>query len=541
MRADSNDILWNSSAAGKSATGNEPRTFGVVSANLFDLLIVSALFLLLLAPLVARVFTAEYDEAIFLDVARNIQRLGLPLRSIGTNGIAFLDHTPLYLYLLSLYANHSHTTLVLERSVTVIAALAAVILTYRFGLRLGGRRTAFLAAFLLAINPFFLVYAFFVRMEIFMLLALLAGFYLVVLWVYEGRDRVLLAAGTALAVAVLFKEFAVVGTVVATGFVAYHRRGALKQMIGPVMLTGAPSVLAIGGWLAWSWKLAPVTFAATMSRWLNSAVSPLVLEPRMGMTWSAWAAQLGSQLLGPGLALGLVLGLGQWVLNRGRRHAGITLLLAYTCTAIALSFFTSLKEPRHLIGVLPPAALITGSVLVTLWDEARKAVPNRARMMSALRLKPAVALALVLLVVAFAGPVRPPLLPRAPGSAMPWLAPAYSERLVNERLYRVLALTGARVASLIAPGETVTIVHQAPVIGYYADRPYRMLYTLPLPRVTALLDKTDVLVWDATTFLAMTGAEIDYVKTVVAEDFSLSEVVDDGIRSVSIFKRKVIQ
>ena len=41
-------------------------------------------------------------------VACNIQKSGLPLRSIGTElGVLFYDHTPLYVYLLSLFVRHS--------------------------------------------------------------------------------------------------------------------------------------------------------------------------------------------------------------------------------------------------------------------------------------------------------------------------------------------------------------------------------------------------------------------------------------------------
>lgn len=50
--------------------------------------------------LVVSVQAVEYDEAIFLDVARNICRSGLPLRSIGEAGRYYLEHTPLYPYTL---------------------------------------------------------------------------------------------------------------------------------------------------------------------------------------------------------------------------------------------------------------------------------------------------------------------------------------------------------------------------------------------------------------------------------------------------------
>ncbi|MBI1879849.1 MAG: hypothetical protein HYR94_16785, partial [Chloroflexi bacterium] len=43
---------------------------------------------------------AEYDETLHLDVARNIYRFGLPIRSLGS-GEAYLYHPPLFLYLIA--------------------------------------------------------------------------------------------------------------------------------------------------------------------------------------------------------------------------------------------------------------------------------------------------------------------------------------------------------------------------------------------------------------------------------------------------------
>ena len=198
----------------------------------------------------ASVHIAEYDEAIFLDVARNIQRVGLPLRSIGANGVFFFDHTPLYPYLLSLYARHTDTGLFFFRAVTVLAT-SAIALTYRFGARFDGRRTGLLAALLLAVNPFFATYAFFVRMEMFMLLALLVGFYTLLVGLEEERNAHLLASGISLAVAVLFKEFALVGTVVAAAFALWQWRRTPKQGILATLIVGMPSLLALAGWVLW--------------------------------------------------------------------------------------------------------------------------------------------------------------------------------------------------------------------------------------------------------------------------------------------------
>ena len=504
------------------------------------MLVLWAVGLLVLAPFMASVHVAEYDEAIFLDVARNIQRMGLPLRSIGANGVFFFDHTPLYPYMLSLYAQHTDTGLFLARAVTVLAALAAIALTYRFGARFDGPRPGLLAALLLAINPFFATYAFFVRMEIFMLLALLVGFYALLVGLEEKRNALLLASGISLAVAVLFKEFALVGTVVATAFAFWQWRRTPKQGMIAALIVGMPSLLALAGWAVWSWELSPATFAATMNRWGNSATSSIGGEPRIGLTWIAWLAQVGSRLLGPGLALGLLIALGQWVVRRGRTEPYLGLLWAYTLGAIGLSFLTSLKEPRHLIAVLPAAALLTGHTLRDIWAEhIVGAQPVQAApALRASPVKPVVAAIVIGIVFMLASPLRPPLLPRPVGDSMPWVAPVYAERIANDSFYCVLAMAGKQVKATTVPGEVVTVAHQAPVVAYYSDRPYTMLYTLPAAAINKLLSESTVLVWDAPTFLALRSDERERVEAAVAANFVLEKVVTDDQRSVAIYKRK---
>ncbi|HSN76789.1 MAG TPA: hypothetical protein VL334_17080, partial [Anaerolineae bacterium] len=66
-----------------------------------DLILLSGTMAALIAvvvPLAINVHVLEYDEAVFMDVARNIQRLGLPFRSLGEQGQPAFEHTPLYLY-----------------------------------------------------------------------------------------------------------------------------------------------------------------------------------------------------------------------------------------------------------------------------------------------------------------------------------------------------------------------------------------------------------------------------------------------------------
>ena len=117
--------------------------------------LVLLLFLALQLPPILRVSIAQYDESIFLDIARNIQATGVPLRSLGPEGKLELDQTPLYLYLLSGLTLIMGENLFLLRLVTLAAAVGGIILVYIIGGRARNRPAGLVAALLLAVNPFF--------------------------------------------------------------------------------------------------------------------------------------------------------------------------------------------------------------------------------------------------------------------------------------------------------------------------------------------------------------------------------------------------
>ena len=127
-------------------------------------------------------------------------------------GCSFYDHTPLYVYLLSLFVRHSETGILVARLVTMAFGLGSVWLTFEIGRRVGNPVTGFVAALLLAISPFFAQYAFFVRMEVPKVFALLAGALLLLKSDRGRRTELVLAAGVFLAIAALFKEVAVLFT-----------------------------------------------------------------------------------------------------------------------------------------------------------------------------------------------------------------------------------------------------------------------------------------------------------------------------------------
>ena len=275
-----------------------------------------------------------------MDVARNIQRLGLPFRSLGEQGQPAFEHTPLYLYVLSLYAQPTEIGIFGARLVTLAFGLGSVWLTFAIGKSIRDSLAGFVAALLLAINAFFASHTFFVRMEVPMVFAMLAGLYLLLASEHGRRIGLILAAGVMLAIATLFKEFAVLFTGWCAVYVILdcwrHRRVLVLALLALIM------PFCSGGCALGQLGLASVSHCihgSTYRRWMNSIAVANLNDPRVAVGTGQWVQQLAFDLLGVafviGLAISLVVALRQ---RKGRPSPAQVLLWGYLLSALAISF-----------------------------------------------------------------------------------------------------------------------------------------------------------------------------------------------------------
>ncbi|MBC7227599.1 MAG: glycosyltransferase family 39 protein [Thermoflexales bacterium] len=485
--------------------------------------VIVLLTLLAQLPLMLKVKIVEYDEAIFCDVARNIRYTGLPLRSIGRDGVFFFDHTLLYLYLLSTYVGAGTFFC---RGITTLFSLCCVFLVYIIGHRVGGRIAGFISALVVGVQPFFALYSFFIRMEIFCLFFLLAGLAVLSLEAWGISNKKMVITGVALAIAVLFKEIALVFVAICGVYILVKFRKDRLALGKALLLVVAPPVLALLVWGIWCWHLSPEAFIAVMQRWMGAAAMG-GQDPRSSLTPLQWMRRIVVELLGPGLTI-LWAGAVVYSVVRKRLEALDWILLGYPGGAILLSFFIRLKEPRHLIGILPVIALFIGIKVEweSLWIQ-----------MQGNRLRQIISTILALMLVFSASPMRLPL--RNVSDPRSWLDPLYAWRLFeNDRYYNVLRLTGLYLQNHTEPKEIITVVHEATVTAYYANRHYNMLYTLPLERVMQVLAGTRYLVWDHEVFLALNEGQIYVVREYVNQHFEVEQVIRDDYREVTIYRRR---
>jgi len=498
------------------------------SSKALALLIPLGLALLIQGVLIAFAHTLEYDEAIFMDVARNIQRVGLPLRSIGETGVFFFDHTPLYVFFLSGLREIFGDNVSLLRLVTVTFALGSVLLTARLVQRRNGLAAGFLSAMLVGVNSFFATYGYFIRMEVPMVFALLVAGSAVARWEDRQRQSDLWLAGVSLALAVLLKEIALLFCAAAVLYVVLRARQTRARIAAGLALS-LPTFVGLAAWALLAWTLSPEQSRAVLARWGAAILGAGGGDAaRMGVGVLPWLETLAGDVLGWGTVL-LLVACGLWAWHTRRcPHPIAGLWGLYLGLGVVASAFIGLKEPRYVIGLIPAAAVLIG--LLGDWEGLLAWLRRDVwRVVGALLLG-----ALLLIDIS---PLR--LLPRETVGLSRWLDAGFESRaLQNDRYYGPLQAAGEYLEVHTAPATVIAVVHEGPVVAYYADRPYWLLYTLPLPTVLDLLGRSEYLVVDQVLFIAQTEAEIAEVLVTIDAQFDKVETFSNAYRQVAIYRHR---
>jgi 4-amino-4-deoxy-L-arabinose transferase-like glycosyltransferase len=322
------------------------------TGKLFAVLIPVGIFLVLGANQIRLQRAPDYDERIFLDVGSRIFQTGVPIRSYGLlHPAPFFDHTPLYAYfvaLLTSFGGDAHRILTLGRGTSLLCGLGTVILVFLMASQLRGAASGFVAALLVASNPLFSSLSWFLRMEVPLC-------FLLVLALYALLHERFLAAGLAIAGAVLLKEIALAFWLVAITFVLI-RYGWRRAFI-----VGVTSLVALASWLAYAWLLSETQLVATMNRWFNSSIrESQSADPRLRVSGLTWLKTIAVDVLSLPMLVAAAASLSLALKRRQRLLPLAWIPLAYVVLAIGSSFVIRLKEPRYLIAVIPMTALLVG-------------------------------------------------------------------------------------------------------------------------------------------------------------------------------------
>ncbi len=279
-------------------------------------------------------------------------RTGLPERTyhVATQQL-FLDHTPLYAYLIApLSIFGTGPEIWMSRALSASLGLATVIAAFAIVYEVRGTAAGVIAGLLLASNPYFLTFSWFVRMEVPMCLALVLALYCLL------HER-WFAAGLLIAVAVMLKEIAFAFWAIAVVY-ALIRRGFRKAAIVAI-----PAPAAFFAWLAFAAWHDPDPFHRIIGRWTNSVGGNSAWDKRFYIPLRTWVRTIASNIVGILLG-GVFLVTAVVAVARRRRLPLIAWVpILYVAAAVASTFVIKLKEDRWLIAVVPMMAIAVGLML----------------------------------------------------------------------------------------------------------------------------------------------------------------------------------
>ncbi len=296
----------------------------------------------------------NFDERLFLDVAGGVLRTGFPIRTVGTVSHPFYDHTPLYNYLLAIPVAASRLIgnfdLLLSRGVSTAFGLGTVVMVFFVGRRIRGTAAGAIAAWLVAVNPYFVHFSWFIHMEVPMSFFMVLGLYLVL------RERFLLA-GLAVATAVLLKEIALALWFVLAVYVLVDR-GTRKALA-----VALPSMIAFIGWLGIAAAVDAAQLRTVMDRWFGSVGGTSTWDERFRIPLRKWILTITVDVIGYSLGGAVIVATIAALVRRRRIPRFGWVPIAYSVIAVGTTFLIHLKEDRWLTAVIPMGALAVATVV----------------------------------------------------------------------------------------------------------------------------------------------------------------------------------
>ncbi|GEM_PF-3443853 len=377
----------------------------------------------------------HFDEGVY--ALRAAQALGTPLGEV-LRGNVYDNHfaPPLFYALVTgAYAALS-TTAAAAVLVSAVAGAVAVPLTALLGAEVAGRRTGLVAAGLLAVTEYHLLYS---RMAL--TDAAFATWFLVALWALFRHERTrgrgalaLAAAATAFACWTKYTGVIVPALFLAGALVCCVKPEGRKHLRGRVTSSAVLVLAALAACLPLAWQIAT---APGWGAWLAYRAHHTAIETPLTSLYGS-ALHYGASLLlwVPWPVLALAAG-GLWVLaRRGSPNARLVLVIT---GLYALSTVAYHKYPRLLLPIVPLVLVAAGAAAADLWRVWEERPMRRA--------------ALVLLLLA----------------SLAWPLPRALR--TPEVPYEKLLTATARARERLRPPPNVYIVDAVPVAFYAARVP----------------------------------------------------------------------
>lgn len=486
------------------------------------------LYFLFLLPLFVSVQIAEYDESIYLNVARSISETGIANRPLG-DGILYAEHTSLYQHLIGLQHRFIGDQIFWFRLLTSLCGVVVLWLVWSIVEQKVGLHGALVASLITAVNPFFLRYAYFIREEVWLcLFILLAVRSLLKDQQTPNEQRHIYLFSLWSMLAFLTKELSLIFSAIAIIYLFLTGKNGRDRLFRAVLPTCA-ILIGFALWSLWIFAIDPLRFRSIYARWFDSIVGGSGGSALNFPEAAAWLRLISTTLLSPTLVLLLCLGLGTLLYRsiRERKFDRFSWFVTlYPFIAVTVSLMISLKRDRHIMPIIFFTAIAIGITID--WDSVLARLRGN-------RLTQGVGVLLAIFILFEISPLQLAQGMQAP--AQLWEEIYFQRLVINDRHYGVLQNAGLILGEQMNEGEIAYVVNEGPVIGYYADRNYQFLYTQDYNQVMTNLDRATWLVVDSETFPKLTEDQKRDVFDVIDCHFDVFQQVSDQFRQLEILQR----
>lgn len=341
--------------------------------------LLGASLLLRVVPWIANL-PLHHDEALYGTWARAIADGSDPLLLIP-----WVDKPPLVLYLLALSLRLFGPSELSLRAPGMLASVLTVWATYGLACRIAGKRAALLAATLLALSPFAILFAPTAFTDPWLTLFLIGAGWAAV----TGRP---LWSGALLGLACASKQQGVFGVpLILALLVAAEIPGAnrsrramvILKRVGLALLGFAPVFGAVTYWDSLRWHNRPSYWDQSLRTYGGVALVLLVEWPQRA---AEWLRQMGYLSGAPVISALLLFAAGIAALpdrvkadSRDRRSRWTFLLAGYVLSYLLVHLIFSFQPwDRYLLPVLPLICILAGLGLLDGWSMLQRRLPMGA-------------------------------------------------------------------------------------------------------------------------------------------------------------------
>ncbi len=462
----------------------------------------------------------DFDEAIYMNLARNFVRTGELIHSVYPEKPFFM-HPPLFYYLVSLSFALFGPGLEAGRLVSSLMAVGNLGFVFSFLRKARGERWAAAGTLLVAVNPAFLYYGHSVYMEMTVAFWMTAA-----LWAFAraGAGQGLRWerwAGVFLGLACVTKYYAgvLVAVMALVILIQEHRENFIRvrrlaALLGPVAIAGMV-------WVAWGLALGGRDFIGAQFSW-GIPEPPGSIYSWRRVTNEVFIRELVGVLTPPFAclaALGLAVAARRAWRSGSLRRGGVEMVLVIFPLAYLLFLMTFReKDVKYIVPVIPALGVLIGLAPTLEWV---KRLPGWSRWTG------------TLLLAALASPL------------LPLYDPVTQQRHDNlwvfgvrrDAEYRRYRDAGILAGGETKPGQVVACQRKGPIIGYYADRQYVDVWGFSPGMAVPFLESAEIVILDRNTEYLSPQEQATFRESVKQDFQQIGALPESGTPVLEIFRR----